>query len=377
MSGAASARHATRGRAVMSRSIVGRGAALLALGAGTAAPALAQDSASGGRGDGGKRPHVPAAIYDAESPLAMTFTANLGRLRGDKGDKEPWRAATLSYAGPGGDTVVVPLRARTRGIWRLKSCTFPPLRFNFANKATRNTLLENLDRPKLVSYCRDDGRHEQYLLQELQLYRIYRLLTPFSHQVRLLRLTYADSASRKAQTTRYAVLLEEEQALARRVRGTLVEEKGAGPDALEPHHTALVGVFQYLVGNTDWSIYALHNAELVRDSIFQIVPVPYDFDFAGAVNAFYATVDPKLPIKKVRERIYRGYCVPPEHLAAVLALFRERRQAIYALYRDDVGRLLDPKVVEATLAYFDEFYRTIDHPREAKRAIADACVTGG
>ena len=278
----------------MSRSIVRRVAALLALGAGAAAPALAQDSASSGRGDGGKRPYVPAAIYDAETPLPMTFTANLGRLRGDKGDKEPWRGATLSYAGPSGDTVVVPLRARTRGIWRLKSCTFPPLRFNFANKTTRNTLLENLDRPKLVSYCRDDGRHEQYLLQELQLYRIYRLLTPFSHQVRLLRLTYADSASRKAQTTRYAVLLEEEQALARRVRGTLVEEQGAGPDALEPHHTALVGVFQYLIGNTDWSIYALHNIELIMQPTGNFLPVAYDFDFSGAIATNYATPDPKL-----------------------------------------------------------------------------------
>ena len=357
-------------------SAVARRTTLLALAAAAARPLAAQDGAAGGRNEGAAngKSSLPAAIYGAEAPLAMTFTANFRRLRGDKGDKVPWRAATLAYAAPGGDTVVVPLRARTRGFWRLKSCAFPPLRLNFAGKAVRNTALEHVDRPKLVSHCRDDERYDQYVLQELQLYRVYRLLTPFSHNARLLRLTYVDSASRKVETTRYALLLEEEQALARRVRGTLVKEKGAGPDALQPRHAAIFGVFQYLIGNTDWSIYALHNAELVRDSIFDIVPVPYDFDFAGAVNALYATVDPKLPIKNVRERIYRGYCVPQEDLDAALALFRGRREAIYALYRDDVGRLLEPRVVEATLAYFDAFYRTIDDPRATKRQIVDACI---
>ena len=367
----------------MSGSVVTRATAVLALAAAAsvaaAGAAAAQDGAAGKRAgrDSTKKPYVPPAVYEAEAPLPVTFTANIRQLRGDRGDKAPWRPATLSYAGPAGDTVVVPLRARTRGIWRLKSCTFPPLRFNFASKAARNTLFENLDRPKLVSYCRDDDRHEQYVLQELQLYRIYRLLTPFSHKVRLLRATYVDGASGKAQTTRYAILLEEEQSLARRVNGVLVEDKGAGPDALEPRHSAIVGVFQYLIGNTDFSIYALHNAELVRDSTFQIVPVAYDFDFAGAVNAHYATTDPKLPIKRVRERVYRGYCVPEAEFAAAFALLRERRAAIYALYADEIGRLLDPGVVKSTLSYFDDFYRTIDDPRAAKRLIVDACVTGG
>jgi hypothetical protein len=367
----------------MPRSAVARLTTLLALGAAAAAPRpaplTAQDGVPGARDEGGagRKPARLAPIYGAEAPLAMTFTANFRRLRGDKGEKVPWRAATLAYAAPAGDTVVVPLRARTRGFWRLKSCAFPPLRLDFAGKAVRNTALEHVDRPKLVSHCRNDDRYDQYVLQELQLYRIYRLLTPFSHNARLLRVTYVDSASGKTETTRYALMVEEEQALARRVNGTVVKEQGAGPDALQPRHAALFGVFQYLIGNTDWSIYALHNAELVRDSIFEIVPVPYDFDFAGAVNATYATVDPKLPIKNVRERIYRGYCVPPEDLAAVLALFRERREAIYALYRDDVGKLLEPRVVEATLAYFDAFYRTLDDPRATRRQIAESCIGFG
>jgi hypothetical protein len=88
-------------------------------------------------------------------------------------------------------------------------------------------------------------------------------------------------------------------------------------------------------------------------------------------------VDARLRIKKVRERLYRGYCVPEADLAAAFALLQERREAIYALYRDDVGRLLEPRVVKETLAYFDQFYETIGDPRAAKRHITEACIGNG
>jgi hypothetical protein len=339
---------------------------VLVLGAVAAAPpSAAQDG----------RPSA-TSFFDAEEPLTLTLTANLRQLRRDRAEQVPWRAATLSYTGEDGDTVVVPLRVRTRGIFRLKHCEFPPLRFNFAAGAARQTVFRGLDKPKLVNYCRDSDRYEQYVLQELQLYRIYGLLTPLSHRVRLLRLTYVDSATGRAETTRYAFLMEEPEALARRVGGTLVEVKGAGPADLAPYHVALFGVFQYFIGNTDWSIAGLHNAELVRNSAFVHIPIPYDFDHAGAVNPPYATPSPLVRIKHVRERIYRGYCVPTEQYAAVFALFNEKKDEIYALYRDGLGSLLTPRVVDETLAYFDEFYRTINSPRDARRAIADACLDG-
>jgi len=92
------------------------------------------------------------------------------------------------------------------------------------------------------------------------------------------------------------------------------------------------------------------------------------------VNARYATPDPRLRIQNVRQRIYRGYCVPAEEYPKVFALFNAKKDSIYALYHDAVGKLLRPQIVDETLSYFDQFYKTINDPRAAKNDIIDACL---
>ena len=320
-----------------------------------------------------KKPAKPSTFFQSEKPLDITFTTNIRRLRMDKGATAPWRAATFSYAGPDQKPVVVPLRVRTRGIWRLKSCAFPPVRLNFAGASTTGTVFEGLDKPKLVNHCQDHENYEQYLLQELQLYRVYKLLTPVSHAARLIRMTYADSATGRKNATRFAFMMEDLAVVAARAGGKSIEHKGAGPGDLDPHHDALAGVFQYMIGNTDYSVPGLHNVELVQLHDGNTLQVAYDFDFSGAINARYATTDPSLSIKRVRDRLFRGFCVEKEVFTKVFTLFNAKRDEIYALYRDDIGRLLAPQTVNETLKYFDEFYRTINDPRASKREIFDAC----
>jgi len=318
---------------------------------------------------------VPApAFFESMSPVEVTFTANIGKLRGDKGTDPPWRVATLSYVGPDGNPVTIPMKVRTRGIWRLKMCDFPPLRLNFSGETSKGTIFHKLDKPKLVSYCQDTDAFEQYILQEFQLYRIYHLLAPESHKARLLKLTYADSANGKIRAKRYGFIIEEPKALAARLGGRMLEQKGALPGDLEPYHDALVGVFQYMIGNTDFSERALHNIELFATSDATILAIPYDFDFAGAVNARYATADPKLGIPDVRMRLMRGYCADADSYAKVFALFNEKKADIYALYADSIGNLMDRGTAKETLKYFDDFYRTINDRRSANREIIGACT---
>lgn len=353
----------------------------------SSAEAQAVDSAArkGKKNDGAaeRTPEPPSRFYDDETPVTLELRANLGVLRRDKQDGAPWRPATLTYPGKDGP-VTTPIRARTRGIWRLKNCQFPPLRLDLARKQFRGTVLEGVNRPKLVSVCRDDATSDQYLLQELQLYRIYRLLTPIGHRARLARVTYSDSANGRAFMTRWAILLEEEQAMADRLGMAVVEQKGAKADDLHYETSAIMGLFQYLIANVDWSIGGLHNGELLvpknpGDSTgFAHFPVPFDFDYSGAVNTSYAVPPPSLRMRTVRERLFRGLCVPPEVWPKTFALFNEKREAIRALYAptDPVGRHLDRKVAQSTLDFFDEFYATINDPREAKMRVIDACLEG-
>ena len=64
-------------------------------------------------------------------------------------------------------------------------------------------------------------------------------------------------------------------------------------------------LFEYMIGNTDFSIWALHNVRIVQDRARKLFPVPYDFDLSGFVHAPYATPDPRIGIRSVLDRLYR------------------------------------------------------------------------
>src|ERR671929_165825 len=199
------------------------------------------------------------------------------------------------------------MKARPRGIWRLKMCDFPPLRLNFSGETAKGTIFHHLDKPKLVSYCQDRDGYERYILEEYQLYRVYQVLTPVSHRARLLKFSYTDSASGKVRAHRYGFIMEEPNALGARLGGKVMEQKGAGGADLDPFQNTLFGVFQYMIGNTDFSVAGLHNVELLFTSDGNVMPIAYDFDFAGAVNASYAIPDERLGLASVRSRLFRGY----------------------------------------------------------------------
>jgi len=320
-----------------------------------------------------KTVHVPV-FFESEDPIEVTLTTNIGKIRGDKGEHSPWRPATLSYRGADGNDVDVPLKARTRGIWRLHKCDFPPMRLNFSGETSKGSIFHHLDKPKLVSYCQDRDNYEQYILEEFQLYRIYQLLTPMSHKARLLKFTYADSGSGKVRAKRYGFIMEEPSAMAARLGGKVLEQKGALPGDLDPFQDALFGVFQYMIGNTDFSEAALHNVELYFGNDGTVAPIAYDFDFAGAVNAMYAIPDERLGIPNVRQRLFRGYCTDPQQYVKVFALFNEKKPEIYALYSDSIGKLMDKGTVRETLEYYDRFYDIIGNSRASKRSIIEACI---
>ena len=321
-------------------------------------------------------PHEADRLFRAEEPLALTLTANVRQLRKDKDANAPWRAGRLSYVDSGGSTVDLPVRLRTRGIWRLKNCEFPPLRMNFTKDSTKHTLFAGLDKPKLVTHCRNTDEFEQYLLQEFQLYRVYNLLTPYSHRVRLAKVTYVDSANHNPVATRYGIIEEAPDEMASRLGGIMLAQKGAGPDDLSTYQSALFAVFQFLAGNTDWSISGLHNVELVGVDT-AVVPVAYDFDFAGAVETRYATPDSRLAIRRVRDRLFRGYCLTPAVYSQVFELFRARKDSIYALYRDSLGQLLNKNKADDTIAYFDDFYAILADPGRIRRQITQDCIPRG
>jgi hypothetical protein len=186
---------------------------------------------------------------------------------------------------------------------------------------------------------------------------------------------YVDAKKGDTIQNRFAFLGEEPEDAAARMGGEPLAIKNARGDDLDEDTRAMFGVFEYFIGNTDFSVTQLHNVLLLRkDSVFdRAFPVARDFDWSGAVNARYAFPDYRLPIKKVTERLMKGDCASKETFDRTFDLFRAKKDSIYALYHDSLAAGLKPAVVRRTLEYFDDFYSVINDRREAKDKITSAC----
>jgi hypothetical protein len=335
--------------------------------------ALALAAAAGTAG--GQQKQTRASFYDDQSILRFTLVGDFGQLRHDtRDDKAPYRAAKIIYEADG-KPLTVPVKMKPRGIWRRKTCDMPPIRLSFDKDSTHGTLFTKEKRMKLVVSCKNNDEAEQYLLSEFQLYRVQNLLTPYAFKARLAHVTYVDSKKGDTIQSRYAFLGEEPEDAAKRMGGKPLAIKNARGDDLDEDARAMFGVFQFFIGNTDFSVTQLHNVLLLRkDSVFDTaIPVARDFDWSGAVNARYAFPDHRLAIAHVTDRMMKGDCASAEVFTRTFDIFRAKKDSIYAIYHDSLAAGLKPDVVNRTLKYFDDFYAVIDDPRRAKEEIISAC----
>lgn len=313
-----------------------------------------------------------APLFDATAPLQLRLAADFGAIGRDRGTKKEEHPGVLTLFQEGGDSTRLDVTLRTRGHFRLRTCQYAPLKVTFDKDATPGTIFARQKSLKLVVQCRGGSRWSDYLLEEYLLYRAYGLFTERSFRVRLVDVTYEEPGGKHPPETRRGFFIEDDDRMARRNHADVLAQ-GVSQDETDFAQMSLLGVFQYLVGNTDWSVAGLHNIVIIRDSTGVAYAVPYDFDWSGVIAPPYANPDSRLPIRTVRERLFRASCRRPEELAHVLAQFNERKDSIYALYRGQAG--LDPGRVRQALQYYDEFYRTINDPRAARREFGVNCTT--
>lgn len=326
-----------------------------------------------------QEPMTTAAVETAADPLftshamlEITLEMDLRTVVKDVGDENQHHPATLTVWDTGGEHTVE-IEVETRGHFRRnkRNCNFPPLRLAFPDSGTEGTPFAGQRELKLVVHCQDKkDEYEQYVLEEYLIYRVFNVLTDRSFRVRLARITYRDRVGKRDPLTKYAFLIEEHEAMAAR-NGCTVLEVNAHPLEFSPAETARMVLFQYMIGNTDFSIAYLHNVRLLMCPNYESVAVPYDFDWSGVIGTPYAKPDRKLPIRSVRDRLFRGFCRDEAVYQQAARELLERKDAIYDLYRTQDG--LDPKRLERTLEYYDEFYEILDDPRKFRREILDRC----
>ncbi len=308
-------------------------------------------------------------LFQSRSTLEFSLSADFGQLNRERspnnGKKFP---AVLTV-----DGTKVPVSVGSRGHLRLteRVCDFVPLRIEFAEGAAAGTVFDGHRALKLGTHCRNERDFDQYVIREYLAYRIVNLATPLSFRARLARATYVDARSGRTISTRYALFLEDEDDVARRLGGREARVphmvfKEFDPDALTT--TMLV---EYMLGNVDYSIWVLHNVFVVQDKRRRFLPVAYDFDLSGMVRPPYAGPDPRLPLRSVTDRMYRGPCRSVEEFEAVAEPFRSRKSEMLAAL-DAMQELQGPHRTEMK-RYLEGFFDRIATRESIKKTFVDGC----
>lgn len=315
-------------------------------------------------------------LFESAEPLPVTLTISMSDLRDSGRSDEPF-AGTLSYRDDAGAAREFDLEITLRGHSRRELCDMPPLKLNFKRSQVAGSVFANQNKLKLVTHCRSGRQFERYLQQEYALYGGYAALTDNAFRVRLLDLSYVDRDGRKRDLKRAAFLIEDDGLLAERVGFEELATPVAATASLAPDAITLFGLFQFMIGNTDWSLLkgrgdadCCHNGLLLRRPDDLLVIIPYDFDQAGLIDAHYALPAEGLGINSVRQRVFRGLCTGDAQLAAAIAHFNARREAIKAHFP-----LVGPhkRANRRSRRYIGDFFEIINDVEQRQRLIEDAC----
>jgi hypothetical protein len=274
------------------------------------------------------------------------------------------------------DGVTYQIALSPRGITRRTNdiCDFPPLRVTLTQAAPPGSLFEHQRRLKLVTHCKRSADFQQKVLLEYAAYRLYNLMTPLSFRARLANIDYVDESGR-AFISRVGFFIEDFDDVAKR-NGLRDAHQGelVPLQQIDATSGGRFAVFEYMISNYDWSMRAAprgdeccHNGRLLAGAPGGFIPVPYDFDFSGLVNAPYAGPPEGVPIDNVRQRNYRGYCAHVTQARAAAAQTAAQRASYLGLFATVPG--LDSKNQARAAAFIQGYFADVDSGKIFKTCI--------
>jgi hypothetical protein len=320
-------------------------------------------------------------LFSSDEPIKAVLSAPITQLyRQRKQDVRLYMDGSLSYKSAGDVTERLNLTVRTRGNFRRLNCAHPPLRLNFKKKGNVGTLFEKQDKLKLVGPCKTTSRYQEYIGLEYLVYQIWQLVSPHHFKTRLVELSYVDTDKKRKPWSSTTFVIEDIDDVAKRSGRKRLNQPKVKRQQMNLEHTALLEVFQLLIGNSDYSTIAgppgdgcCHNARLIvkKGQETDIIPVPYDFDVSGFVDAPYAVPAEQYPINSVRQRYFTGWCKEPARFKTAVSKFKTHKTEINNLISNT--NLITDRSKKRTLIYVEKFYEILDDPKRVEKEIISRC----
>lgn len=242
-------------------------------------------------------------------------------------------------------------------------------------KQRKDTPFEDDKELKLVLPCQNSDRGHDYIIKEYLVYKLYEVVTPYHFKTRRLEIEYSDVKKRKEKGYELAgFMIEDITRVAKRNDAKRVKNK-VHPLEQDDYMAITNDFFQYLIGNTDFSTNYQHNEKLIYVDGKDIIPIPYDFDMSGLVDASYAVVSQVqgeiLPIESVRERLFRGFERDPAMYEQVRQGYLSKKDEMLQVVMDMEDDFINHRDYRATLDYVNEFFEVLEDDNRFQREILE------
>ena len=268
----------------------------------------------------------------------------------------------------------IELRIRARGNFRRSECYFPPIKMKIKKDQYKETLFDGNKSMKLVLPCKLEPENNDNILQEFIAYKIYEQISPYHFKTRRVDIDFNEIRGKKTKNFKLkGFLIEDDKRVAKRHEGK-VFERYIHPMTMQHLTSVQNAFFQYLLGNTDFSVAYQHNGKLLYVDK-KIIPLPYDFDMTGWVNPSYATVNSTLGISSVQDRVYRGFKRDQEYFDQVREQFIDKKSQLMQIVSSFENEFSNPKEYENMFDFMEDFFEVLESDSNFEKAIVSKART--
>ena len=284
-------------------------------------------------GDEAVKPAIKTTIFEHlqsyEGYMHVVLESDFKNLIKNKRTND-YQPAQLKVTNADGSVETWQTEIRPRGNMRRNVCDIPPIKIRFDETELASKGLDKRRTLKMVILCRNSKGYEQLVLREYLAYKLYNIITDHSFRVKLAKIKYMDTGGKdKGFDESFAFFIEHPKDLAERTEAEMLGKQRFGSAMMNTDAGERFAMFQYMIGNTDWYYFNSHNVEVCgKPGTSDLVPLPYDFDYAGLVKTPYAVPSDKLDIQSVSERYYQGYCRTEKETMKTIQLFLDKKEEI-------------------------------------------------
>jgi len=310
-------------------------------------------------------------LFKSGSILAMELTYSKKDMLEFTNDST-YIKSQISYLDNFGHKKDMDAELRARGHYRRSHCYYVPLWLKTDKEVTKGSAFEMDKKLKIVLPCLKSKKSNDDVVKEYLAYKIYETLSPYYFESKLVPIDLEEQLNNKTiDHELMGILIQDDDQLAAAYHGKIIK-RNIHPQSQDPVCSARNALFQFMIGNTDYSTAYQHNEKIfyIDD---KIVPVPYDFDMSGLVNPSYAVVsvvnNNELPITKVTDRLYRGFARDEQILEQVRQEFIVHEGQVFNVIDQYQTLFTDPKEFAEARKFISEFYEVIKDDRKFETKI--------